>query len=60
MSSTDFESIIRLVTAKIMKKDTHMKQAITVEKKLALTLKFFLATGDTLIRVEHTFRPHIA
>ena len=57
MLLTDFEGIIRLVAPKFMKKGTHMRQVITIQKKLALTLRF-LAKGDMLIRVEHTSRPH--
>lgn len=46
MSSTDFENLINLIGAKIYKQNTNYRDAISVNDRLAITLRF-LATGDS-------------
>jgi hypothetical protein len=46
MSMTEFEYLASLISSKVEKSDTCMRQAITVRERLAITLRF-LATGDS-------------
>jgi hypothetical protein len=46
MSMTEFEYLASLISSKVEKSDTCMRQAITVKERLAITLRF-LATGDS-------------
>ena len=44
MSAESFDWLLEKVSPKIKKKDTNMRQAISAEKRLYITLRF-LATG---------------
>ena len=44
MSHDDYEHLLEKVTPKIMKRDTHLRKAITPSERLTLTLRF-LASG---------------
>ncbi|KAJ8929230.1 hypothetical protein NQ314_018109 [Rhamnusium bicolor] len=44
MSDSSYDKLLTMVTPYLKKQDTHMRQAITPDEKLALTLRF-LATG---------------
>ncbi len=55
MSVQDFEFLINLVGPKIKKKDTHLREAIPVKIRLAITLRF-LATGDSYTSLQYVFR----
>ena len=48
MSPSEFEFLIKLIGEKISKKDTAFGKAISVQKRLALTL-LFLASGDSTL-----------
>ena len=48
---------MELVTPRITKKETNMRKTITVEKSLAVTLRF-LATGNTYSDLAFTFTMH--
>lgn len=43
---TDFEHLVSLISLKVKRMDTNMREVITVKERLALTLRF-LATGDS-------------
>ena len=44
MSHEDYEYLLEKVTPKIMRRDTHLRKAITPSERLTLTLRF-LASG---------------
>lgn len=44
MSETDFNFLLQLISDKILKSDTNMRESIKPRERLALTLRF-LATG---------------
>jgi hypothetical protein len=48
MSPSEFEFLIDLIWGKISKKDTTFRKAISVQERLALTLRF-LASGDSCV-----------
>lgn len=54
MASEDFEFLLCKIGPKIMKNDTSMRNAVPVEKRLAVTLRF-LATGDSYTSLQYTF-----
>lgn len=55
MSSADFEFLINLVGRRIGKKNTHFRDAIPVNERLAIALRF-LATGDSYQSLMYTFK----
>jgi len=44
MSKNDYRNLLEIITPKIIKKDTHLRKAISPSERLTLTLRF-LATG---------------
>jgi len=55
MSSSDFEYISCKIEPIIKKSDTFMRQAIPVQERLAVTLRF-LATGDSYMSLSYLFK----
>lgn len=55
MSSSDFEYILCKIEPIIKKSDTFMRQAIPVQERLAVTLRF-LATGDSYMSLSYLFK----
>lgn len=55
MSRIDFEYLLSLIGPQIKKKDTHMREAISPEDKLLITLRF-LATGDSYTSLQYMFK----
>jgi hypothetical protein len=54
MSPTEFESLIHLMGKRISKKDTTFRKAISVQERLALTLRV-LASGDSYVSLYHSY-----
>jgi len=54
MESEDFEFLLGEIGPKIMKHDTQLRKAVSIEKRLAVTLSF-LATGDSFTSLQYTF-----
>jgi len=52
MSHNEFEFLINLIGEKIWKKDTAFRKAISVQERLALTLRF-LASGDSYVSLQY-------
>jgi hypothetical protein len=47
MSVTEFEYLASLISLKVEKVDTYMRQAITVKERLVISITLrFIATGD--------------
>jgi hypothetical protein len=55
MSVTEFEYLASLISSKVEKSNTYMRQVITVKERLAITLRF-LATGDSFKSLQYLFR----
>uniref|UniRef100_A0A182NQA9 DDE Tnp4 domain-containing protein n=1 Tax=Anopheles dirus TaxID=7168 RepID=A0A182NQA9_9DIPT len=55
MNEDDFEFLLRKIHKKIVKKDTHMRKAITSRERLIITLRF-LATGESYQSLHFLFR----
>jgi len=55
LSPSEFEFLIILIGEKVSKKDTAFRKAISVQERLALTLRF-LASGDSYVSFQYLFR----
>lgn len=55
MSSTDFECLLNLVGPRIVKKNTIMRESISVQNRLAVTLRF-LNSGDSYTSLQYLFK----
>ncbi|KAJ8968125.1 hypothetical protein NQ317_002988 [Molorchus minor] len=55
MSPYQFDTLLGMVTTKIQKQDTQMRDAIPPQLKLEVTLNF-LATGNNYRSLQHFFR----
>jgi hypothetical protein len=55
MSPSEFEFLINLIGEKISKKSTAVRKAISVQERLALTLRF-LASGDSYVSLQYLLK----
>ena len=57
MSVDNFNEILTLVKDDLTKQNTHLRESIPAEVKLAITLRY-LATGNTYTDLQYQFRVH--
>jgi hypothetical protein len=55
MSPSEFEFLVNLIGGKISKKGTAFRKAISVQERLALTLRV-LASDDSYVSLQYLFR----
>uniref|UniRef100_A0A182RXW8 Transposase Helix-turn-helix domain-containing protein n=1 Tax=Anopheles funestus TaxID=62324 RepID=A0A182RXW8_ANOFN len=55
MNKTDFDLLLCRVESSITKRDTNMRQAITAQERLLITLRY-LATGESYTSLQYLFR----
>lgn len=55
MSLDEFKSLQSLISDLIRKKDTNFREAITVQERLLITIRY-LATGDSYTSLQYLFR----
>jgi hypothetical protein len=55
MSPSEFEFLIHFIGEKISEKVTAFRKAISVQERLALTLRF-LASGDSCVSPQYLFK----
>ncbi|XP_053663552.1 uncharacterized protein LOC128712690 [Anopheles marshallii] len=55
MTKEDFDYLLSLIGPKIQRLDTHMRESITAQERLMITLRF-LATGETFTGLQFVFR----
>lgn len=55
MAYSDFKYLVSLIRPQVEKQTTHWRKPISVEERLAVTLRF-LATGDSYTSLQYTFK----
>jgi hypothetical protein len=55
MSPSEFECLIHMIGEKISKNDIAFRKSISVQERLALTLRF-LASGDSYVILQYPFK----
>jgi hypothetical protein len=55
MTASDFELLVTIIGSKVSRQDTNYRKSITVNERLAVTLRF-LATGDSYQSIIYLFK----
>jgi hypothetical protein len=55
MKASDFELLVTIIGSKVSRQDTNYRKSVTVNERLAVTLRF-LATGDSYQSSVHLFK----